>query len=451
MYVLSADVGTTNLKLNVYHESLELLGSSTYSLKQVNKDALIYELSMEEIWQALVTLVQEAITEHQITSFELVLTTAMHSIQLLHPDMSLAGPLITWNDQRGATYLQESSPEQQTAQYLATGVPNHVMNPFYKLQAFDLSGYRIGSIKDVLFYRLTGEWCLDVSSASATGLYAIQQGRWHESSLAYLNLQAGQLPSIALPTYRETLSPGLFPAQGQVYLGTTDGVAANQVFHAFPDTAVLSIGTSHAVRIIDDAPRLHSDTQNFAYQIDKTTFLMGLPSNNGSNVIEWLREVFQADYGEINQILDRRPMSEALFLPFLNGERSPLWDAQARASYHGLHRGLGREELIFSGILGMLLNIRDNVEELAKLSEFRAIGLLGGVTKLPAFAQLLADVLGRDILIPELENAETLGGIHLATGRPIQFTSKEVRPSAEDHQAINVKYQAYQIRKGRSE
>src|SRR5699024_11064198 len=94
----------------------------------------------------------------------------MHSDQLINEDGTLSGEVLPWADTSGAEIIEQQSEEALANQYKRTGTPIHSMNPYFKLLSVYEKGKRVGSLKDLLFYRLTGEWVLDVSNAASSGL-----------------------------------------------------------------------------------------------------------------------------------------------------------------------------------------------------------------------------------------------------------------------------------------
>ena len=101
-----------------------------------------------------------------------------------------------------------------------------------------------------------------------------------------------------------------------------------------------------------------------------------------------------------------------VFLPFILGERAPLWDAQACGAF--LHIAFAHTQAHFTratleGILFNLQNIHALVE--AQLSPTQAIYADGGFTKSPFWVQMLADITGKPIFVRESEDSAAIGAI----------------------------------------
>src|SRR5699024_11211241 len=265
-----------------------------YPHLNINQDDTVFEMDFEEIWDNVLDGIKHLIIVNEVEQLENIITTDMHSDQLINEDSTLTGAVLTWADTRRAEIIEQQSDETLTIQYNRTGTPIHSMNPYFKLLSVYEKGKRVGSLKDLLFYRLTGEWVLDVSNAASSGLLNLESLTWDELSLADIGLETSELPRIEAVDYNTKANDALFDAEVSVTIGTSDGISSNYVFSDLDDVAVLSIGTSHAVRVINKQPQLNNLHQNFAYHIKKDQYLIGLPSNNGADVLSWTNKVFNS-------------------------------------------------------------------------------------------------------------------------------------------------------------
>lgn len=448
------------MKMTLFDQQYQLIESQKFAHKHHLITDIIFELNLEEIWGNLIFGLEKWLADYKLTKVELILTTAMHSIQLLNQNMQLVGSLITWADNRGTNAIGKTPQIERENQYYQTGTPIHPMNPYFKLlELFDDSlnddtrdkldkGLLVGSLKDVLYYRLTGDWVVDIGNASSSGLLDLKNLTWDSKSLHDIGLSIKQLPSIKPLTYsRQVNMPLLSNLEMTVILGTSDGVSSNFVFNDLPHTAVLSIGTSHAIRIIHHDVQLDYHTHNFCYAIDENQYLVGIPSNNGANIFSWANRIFNSTFDELNEIMKIRPAVSATFLPYLNGERGPIWDDRACASFTNLSRNDDRKSILFSLILGMIFNIKENVNALSDLVAFDSIGLVGGVTQLESFPQLLSDVLGIKLYLPKIENAETVGSIRATRQLSIVNDYRIVTPNMIVFHQFNEAYVNYQKQK----
>lgn len=443
-HIASVDVGTTNIKINLFDSKLSVIDTVIIKHQRNRIEGQVFEMDFEEIWQNFLIGLRTLIQNNHCQSVEIILTTAMHSVQLMDEDYNLQGGLITWADRRGATALESMPVAQRKQQYYRTGTPIHSMNPYIKLLNVYTRGAKIGSLKDIMFYRLTGEWAIDVSNASSSGLFNIERLDWDEASLNQLAVEPHHLPKIKPIDYSLPVIDHWLNIDASVIIGTSDGISSNYVFNNLDKIAVLSIGTSHAVRVVYNQPMFNDKYQNFSYVIDASHHLVGLPSNNGADVLAWIVDIFNSSYEELNDLASHRPMTQSIFLPFLNGERAPIWQDEATATLFQLSRTSTRASIIYSMILGMLFNIKHNVLHLKDLVDFEAIGLVGGVTNLSNFPQLIADVLGYKLYLPKLKNAETLGSINVSKHNISVTDYVIIEPNDTHNKQLNELFKQYQ-------
>lgn len=408
--VISIDVGTTNLKC-VLFEHYQMKHQVSYAYQNHQIDHLHYRMDMNEILTEINAIVKQMISEFELDEVDIVLTCAMHSVVQLSDDFNILSPVLTWADKEGSEGL-ETAPNY----YEQSGTPRHIMNPYYKIKGLLAKGIhfeKIGSLKDIIFHALTGEWLIDFACASSSGLMNLHTKQWDATILKDLGITHEQLPRITSgDTYRE-LNGAFGIANGRVILGYSDGVSSNGAFVSLANAAVLSIGTSHAVRVITQEVILDPQVQNFCYAFADGKYIVGFPSNNGGNVLEWLCKKFNLTFEQLLQIVEKRPSISGVFLPYVYGERAPIWMENASPQFIEGAIDNDFENQLFSMVCGILFNIKVNVEQLKQKFEFDKFALSGGFSASLKLCQLLADILELPLYIPKSKDAETLGTIQL--------------------------------------
>jgi gluconokinase len=86
-----------------------------------------------------------------------------------------------------------------------------------------------------------------------------------------------------------------------------------------------------------------------------------------------------------------------LFLPYLLGERAPIWNANARGVYFGLNITHGQKHLLRATVEGILFEVYSIGKLLAEHRNFSSISLTGSYASVPLFAQILTDIFGLPI------------------------------------------------------
>lgn len=434
--IISIDVGTTNLKMVLFNSNYKVEREYLYRYKKTVISSERFELDIDEIWQGMIQGFQDFKLKEAV---DVILTTAMHSFIVLDNDLQALTTVFAWNDSRGSDYVTSDY-------YIQTGTPPHSMNPLFKVKAYKEwnEKHRLGSLKDVLYWRLTGNWWIDVANASATGMYDLASSQWSRSILDELQFKPEQLPTI-YPSNKYSISQiNALPIGSRIYLGTSDGVASNYAFNSFSQAGVLSIGTSHAVRMISDTPLVDKKSYNFCYEIKPKEYLIGYPSNNGGNVFEWANQVYQSNFDELEKVASQKNLSvTSIFLPYLNGERAPIWDDFATAEWFKLNRSQTREDILFSLMCGVFFNIKYNVERLKKIKDFNCLAVVGGISQSNALMQLLADILDLNLMIADMRLVETLGSIALVKEFELTFPWHIIKPNPKRYQRLEEGYDLF--------
>jgi xylulokinase len=196
---------------------------------------------------------------------------------------------------------------------------------------------------------------------------------------------------------------------------------------ARPGEACDRSGTSEGInvctgeRIVD--PRLMS----YGHPVKPFWNLSGIISTTGK-ALSWIREILTPDapFEKIFELAaSAAPGAGGLvFLPYLAGERAPIWDPHARAVFLGMGLSTGRAELARAVAEGICFALRDVITVMeecgAPVRELRVTGRPGESDFLN---QLKADITGRDVLVPALKESELLGAAALGAAALGEYPS----------------------------
>ncbi|MEY3053038.1 MAG: hypothetical protein RLY31_2823, partial [Bacteroidota bacterium] len=297
----------------------------------------------------------------------------------------------------------------------------HAMLPLVKIpwirrETQEVRGgvHRYLDIKSYLIQRFCGVPILDTSLASATGMFDMQTLDWFGPSLAFAGIRAEQLPVLVSPHDRLPLldaaqarSMGL-PRDVPFFVGAADGCLSNLGAGAWPDSgrAVLTIGTSAALRISSRTPDILPDLPLFRYRLFDDWTVIGGGSNSGGAIYEWFTRTFLGKgpgHRSVAAAQERLPLLSPgsdglLFLPYLMGERAPVWDARARGCFQGIGMHHTRDHFHRAVLEGLCLNLRQIGEALEKAGHpFDLVLADGGFTNQPVWMQIAADIFGKPV------------------------------------------------------
>jgi xylulokinase len=176
----------------------------------------------------------------------------------------------------------------------------------------------------------------------------------------------------------------------------------------FPGKSCERAGSSGGINLCWD--RLVRDDRLLCYAhfIRGTFNVAGITSTYGK-ALEWGRKVLQASGFEKERT--KRGPTDIVFLPYLKGERTPLWDPYARGGFFGMERNSDAVDLMISVYTGIAMSIRDCIDimESAGCTFQYPVMTTGGLTDDDWFMQLKADVTGKTFTRAQVHDAELLG------------------------------------------
>lgn len=434
-YIIGMDVGTTATKGVLYDENGKDIFSARYGYpliqEEVNQAEEDPQLIFDAVQNTIFKLAQKV--KGQIAAISW--SSQMHSLIGLGRNNELLTNSITWADNRCAKVVEKAKKSGLARKiYEKTGMPMHPMAPIYKLmwlknerpELFNHAEKWCG-IKEYLIWRLMGKLITDTTMAAGIGMLNLKTLDWDQELLELLEIDQNKLPKIVKPTqviaavYPEYVQKLGISTDTKIILGASDGYLSTIGVNAIDsDHFALNVGTSGAVRTIVAQPKIDQNASYFCYPVDKQHYLLGGPINNGGIVFNWARQTL-FDANEIPQdFLDVAQTAPAgsrslIFLPYLGGERAPIWDANARGSFVGLTRMHQKPEMARAVIEGIIFNLYDAAFSLIKNTKKPvAINATGGFLKSDFVRQLCANIFNIPIVTMKEEQSGTLAAMFLA-------------------------------------
>ncbi len=434
--IICLDIGTTNVKAFAFSDAGEVWAVAERRNQTISPQLDRSEQDPEAILQHLREVLDEALSEakQQEPIRGLVFSSAMHGLLAVDTAGRPLTNIWLWSDLRAAqlaTTLRYNNIGLDI--YERTGVPIHPMSPLLKIiwlrqnepEIFAKTHKFLG-IKEYLLFQLLGKYLSDLPVASATGLMNIERNRWDDHILKLLDITAAQLPELVLPTHIETLPEKAaaalnLPKGLPIIIGGSDGALANLGAGATtPGQWAVTIGTSAAIRMVTSKPLIDQKMRTFCYRLDDVRCIVGGGSNNGTNALEWLRVQVvgsQHEAGDFAQLAADVPAGaeELLFLPYLLGERAPLWNAHARGSFHGLTAQHSQAHFVRAVMEGVLFNLKLIAESLEAVQPLEIIHAGGGFSNSRLWVQMLADIFQKPVSVDERGvDASILGALRVA-------------------------------------
>ena len=364
----------------------------------------------------------------------------MHGLIALDGELRPLTPLLTWADSRAheeAASLQHSG--RAAALHAQTGVPVHPMTPLTKLMWFarhepellSAACWWVG-LKEVVLAWLTGTLTTERSSASGTGLLDMTTRDWSTEAIAICGVRPDQLAPILPTTGLLALDPATardvgLPAGTPVVAGAADGPCGNLGTRAIaPGIVALSVGTSGAARMVVGEPHVDDDRTLFCYALTDEQWVIGGAVSNGGSVMRWAGGALAADVqagarpggadDAVHELAANVPAGGegVVMLPYVLGERAPLWDPDLHGAYLGLGPQHTRAHLVRAALEGVCQQMRIIVDRLDTIELVHAVHATGGVFRSPLWREVMAAALARPVHVVGDAEGTALGAAALA-------------------------------------
>ena len=446
-YFLGVDIGTTSSKAIAFDRQGTMLYRHAISYDMQHPQQNFSEQDPQEIFQAVTECINKVVSALEpYTPVFVSFSAMMHSLIAVNEKGNPITNCIIWADNRAASIanrLRESQTGEQL--YHATGVPIHAMSPFCKLLWMKENdpvtfrdAHKFIGIKEYIFFQLFGEFIVDAGIASATGLLNLHSLQWDSAALDILQLSDSRLSKIVPVEHTVVFDPGKakavlkLPPATNFVLGSSDGAMANLGSgSADPDSMSVTIGTSGAVRILSAHPVTENNMSIFCYHACENEYIIGGASNNGAVVMQWFKEsILQTDesYEELSRMAKSVSLVDdgLIFIPYILGERAPVWNSAARGVFFGLAVHHTKAHLVRAVMEGITFNLFSIAKFIMKKIPVTTIYANGGFAESAFWLQLLADVFNCRVLLSGSPESSALGAV--VTGARALEISSEIRP-----------------------
>ena len=235
------------------------------------------------------------------------------------------------------------------------------------------------------------------------------------------------------------------PADTKILIGSSDGCMATlgDGIKKGEQKASITIEDSGAVRVMGPTVLKDEQMRFFNYLLVDNCYVSGGPTNNGGNIFEW----FTKQFGEFTNPFDmessmQQLLEEAanvptgsdglLFLPYLLGERAPIWNANARGAYFGLNIKHERRHFIRATIEGILYEIYSIGKTLSEQRSTNSLSLNGSFGTIPFCSQLVADIFSKPVEVRQHFHSVSYGAYLLsATEMGIYASLDDAAPAVD--------------------
>ena len=432
--VLGIDLGTSSVKILKKYED-----GSVIKLKNTYKEALPIGW-----WKSILELLEQ-IDWQEVTAIGLssqVGTYIVNDTDVIGWNQSVGKEELEWWKKR---YTKEKFVEEISMPH-----PDIISYPLPRLKYIKNHYEHIETIcqpKEYILKCLTGEWVSDLYSWR--GLANLNKKEYSEFFLKELAICRENLPPIKeqdeLAGYTKEIKfeNNTLPHGIPVFIGLNDyyagllGMGVGKKGQMFDLT-----GTSEHIGVIQEEITL--ETALVCGPYIKEIVHYGVTASSGPSIKYGLKllaafasemQSKEEQEGTLKENptfswkLDLEKMMEEkppIFLPYLKGERAPIWNADARGAFFGLEENTNLEQMIYSVMEGVVFSLY-HIYEIMGMPDINSIMVSGGAAEIEYLNALKAEVFGKKVVVVKESDVSALGAcIVAAVGAGIYETYEQV-------------------------
>ncbi len=486
-YLLGIDIGTSACKIAVFDRMGKVIGTA-------NGDYAVYypypgwaEQNPEEWWIAVCKAIKDIFKQGRVLP-EQIAGIGIDGQSWSAIPVDRAGNVLTntpiWMDTRAADICRELNEKIGDDEIFR--LSGNSLQPSYStakiiwyqrnLPEVYEKTYKVLQSNSYIALKLTGEFTQELSQGYGLHCFNMQTGTWNKEMCAKLGISPEMLPDI-YPCH-EVIGTVTKKAAGESGLAAGTPVVAGGLDAA---CGTLGAGVIHPGETQEQGGQaggmsICTDTYKadprliLSFHVIPDHWLLQGGTTGGGGVMRWLENQF-GDYEReegkrqgknslvlFNELAEKvAPGSDGMvFLPYMSGERSPIWDPNAKGVFYGLDFSKTKAHFIRAAMEGVALSLRHNLDVAKEAgAEVSVLRSMGGSANSLLWTQIKSDVTGKPIVVPSSDTATTLGAVMLAGvgvgmykdfEEAVSLTVENKRshePNPENMKAYKENYQVY--------
>ena len=425
--IATFDIGTTAVKAVLVGYDGQVLTSCSKDIPTMF-DGDHKEQDPSVWWKAFCELSHDMMSQcpNDIAS-GIVMSGQMQDVIPVDHDLQPVCPAILYSDSRAeieAEELLEAVGEEKILEITGNHCDGSLSLPkimWLKKNMPDLYAKTccfLISSKDFVIAQLTGICAGDYTACSTACAMDINEKIWSDLLLTKAGIEIERMPRLhasheIVGRVTEAASKeSSFPAGTPVYAGVGDAGATTLASGIMKEGQYnINLGTSGWVATVSEKAAYNAGGIFNLAAMPEGKIINVVPFLNAGNVHRWLSLLFsgqkqEPDYREIELLIKSSvPGSHGLFaLPYLLGERFPVLDPTVRGAFAGITPETEKGDFVRAMLEGTAYSIRQGMEMIGEPPE--NISVIGGGGRSAGWCQILADVLGHNIIV--FQNSDTL-------------------------------------------
>lgn len=446
LYLLGIDIGTSACKAALFDRKGQVLAAANGEYPVYYPEEGWAEQNPEEWWSAVCEAVRQVIREAGIQPEEIA-GVGIDGQSWSAIAIDKGGKVLTntpiWMDTRAQSIcdrLNEEIGEEEIFRIAGNSLqPSYTTAKilWYKENLPEVYSkiYKILQSNSYIAFKLTGQISQDLSQGYGLHCFDMRTGQWDEEMCKKMGIPRDFLPEI-VPSDRII---GTVTKKAAEESGLAEGtpVAAGGLDAAcgtlgagviYPGETQEQGGQAGGMSICIEKyqadPRLI-----LGFHVIPGKWLLQGGTTGGGGVMRWFEREF-ADYerlikeqtgisslDQLNEIAEKvKPGCDGLvFLPYMAGERSPIWNPHAKGVFYGLDFSKTKGHMVRACMEGVAFSLRHNLETAEKAgAKAEILRAMGGSANSLLWTQIKSDITGKTMAVPASDTATTLGAALLA-------------------------------------
>ena len=418
--ILAVDVGTTQLKAGLFDRGGRLAARTEAPLALIPHPDPLWHEADAGTWIAGLARAAKELSVASAGPIEAVVVSGNGpTLVPVGADGAPLAPAMTWMDRRGVEEARIVAEHRGAPTDPTFSLPKALWIFRNRPRLYEQVRWFF-SCPEYLAFVLTGIPSTFLPTPEYTRYY------WEASTIAALGMDPGKFP----PFVASGRILGAVTPAGQAATGIPAGVPVVTGGPDFivsllgtatvvPGRACIRAGTSEGINLCSRTPISDRRLLCVSHVTPGCWNVSGMISTSGK-ALEWCRATLgrgEESWDGVFAGIERIPAGadRLLFLPYLAGERAPLWDPRARGAFVGLTLNHGSDAMLRAVAESVGFAIRDVVAVMEELGlAVQDLRITGRPARNRAWNQMRADITGRRILVPEAEDSDLAGDVCLA-------------------------------------
>jgi xylulokinase len=428
-YYVGIDLGTSSVKTLLLNSDGEVVSSVTKEYPLYFPHNGWSEQNPEEWYNQTIDALKELlsnINDNKVRSFSF--SGQMHGLVMLDENDNVIRNALLWNDSRSQKQTDELNEDKDFLLDSAANIAfaGFTLPKLLWIKENEAENYaKISKVmlpKDYVAYRLSGSFYTDVSDASGTLYFDVENRRWSKDILDRFEIKEKWLPKViesdqCAGNLKKEIAEDLDLADVKIIIGAGDNAAAAIGTGTVKDgDCNISLGTSGTIFTVSDKFSLDRDSAIHSFcSASRNYHQMACMLSAAVCCNWWVEKILRDDYDKVLSKEENLGENEVMFLPYLMGERSPLNDTDVRGLFYGMSLDTDKNDMSLAVLEGVAFALRHNIDIIRNMGiNIEKSNVCGGGTKNKLWLKIIANVLGIELCIPENQEGASLGAALLA-------------------------------------